>query len=163
MSEVTSIGSKKWYRVLLERIDQKARCLCSLEFLQELGRDIRSMDLLERERDAIRAGLSCLLRDNAGSYEQSAITYLRALEKQLEQKQWYMFLLERMALHAHGGGSMQAVIEAGEDLKMSELEENDRYSIIAELERMLREDSEMYSSNAEQYFEMLLSQIRGYN
>ncbi|EKD24448.1 MAG: hypothetical protein ACD_81C00016G0001 [uncultured bacterium] len=162
MNEAASIGSKKWYRVLLERIDQKARCLCSLEFLQELGEGLRSTDLLQREREAIVAGLSCLLRDNAGNYEQSAITYLRALEKQLEQQQWYMLLLKRMACHAHGGGSMQAVIEAGEDLRMSELDENDRLSIIAELERMLHEDSEMYSCAAEQYFEMVLSQIRGY-
>lgn len=156
---------KPWYMHKLARIDQKARCVCPTEPLRELGEGIRSSDLCEKERIAIIAELDRMLREHSGSYEQSAIDYLRVLRGQVEQLPWYIVALGQMAAYAkevlYRLGAMQTLMECGEDLKLSLMEDEDRESIVFELDRMLREDVDPYQRNVVRYFELLRHQIAG--
>lgn len=156
---------KPWYMHKLARMDQKARCVCPTEPLRGLGENIRSSDLCEKERIAIIAELDRMLREHSDSYEQSAIDYLRVLRGQVEQLPWYIVTLEQMATYAKEVlfrvGAMQMLVECGEDLKLSLMEEDDRESIVFELDRMLREDADQWQRNVVRYLELLRHQIAG--
>ena len=156
-----SVATKQWFMHVLARMGQRAKCLCGTDTLRELGEGLRMTELDITERIAIIDELDRMLQQDAGEYEQASITYLKQLIKQLEEQPWYMIALERMADHSKGGGIMQVLLETGEDVKLSEMTENDRESIVCEIDRMLREESNVYTHNANQYLKLLRHQIAG--
>lgn len=155
-----STQKKPWYMNVLVRIGEKARVFCGLERVKELGEDLRLVELYAPEWGAIIDELERMLREDAGEYEQASITYLKQLKEQIERKPWYMVQLERMAKCARDRGPLQSLTEDGMDLRLSEMSEEDRQSIIWELERIIREEGDVYSHHTTAYFNSIRQQIK---
>lgn len=153
--------TQPWYMRTLARMDQKARCICSAEMLTQVGENLKCSKLSEEEKIIILTELDRMLSKHSGSYEQSAIAYLRVLMDQLKQRSWYEVALAHIAICARNAAPMQTLLEFGEDLKFSEMEEFERGLIIAELDRMLNKDSGEYKQGAISYLDMLRHQIAG--
>lgn len=146
---------KPWYLHTLARMDARARELCPDSALRELGDRIIASELSGCERDAVDVELERMLKENSGQYDQAGVSFFKYFQKQVKQWPWYVTLLEQMAEYAQTSGFMRNLQEAGEDLCLSCLDAVEHESIVAELERMLREERYAYRPAAVSYLTSL--------
>lgn len=157
--ESALLRKQSWYAHVLARMDQKARVPGGLSKVKELGECLRMGWSRSLEQQAIIDELGRMARE--GGYEATLIRYLRQLQFKFERCSWYMVLLDRMDTYARSERSMQDLIEIGEDLKCSEMQERERGRIVCELDRMLEVESGGYAENATEYLRILRQQIAG--
>lgn len=153
-------SQRPWHMNVLARMDQKARIPNGLIVVKELGERLQMKWVSTSQRLVISNELSRMICE--GGYEQSVARYFSRLQRRLfEQLSWYVVWLEQMDTYARSKYSIQQLIEAGEDLRCSEMQERERGRIVYELDRMLEAESEEYAENATKYLRMLRQQIAG--
>lgn len=156
-----NVVKKPWFFVVLDRMNRQSKEICPVESLMRLGERITFAVLLDRERAMIGAELDLMLRSNSGIYDQGAIDYLRVFRQQILQLPWYMIMLEQIASCARDARVIRGpLVEAIDDLLLSEMEVNEHVSAIKELNRMLKDDRCSYNTKAIPYLELLLTRLR---
>ncbi|HCM52608.1 TPA: hypothetical protein DIS57_01465 [Candidatus Wolfebacteria bacterium] len=150
---------KPWYLHTLSRMDARARELCPNNALRGLGERIVAAELSGSECDTIDAELERMLRENGSQYDQMGLSFLKHFQEQVRRWPWYVTLLEQMAEYARTSGFMRNLREAGEDLRLSYMDAVEYESVVTELERMVREDQQMYRSAAVEDLICLRAQI----
>jgi hypothetical protein len=153
---------KPWFFVVLDRMSQRAKGICPVEILQRLGDRIISSELLDRERSLIIVYIDLMLQEDSAVYDQGAISYLKTLRNQVAQAPWYVTMLDEIAMYAKSTDMVSKMMlrEAVQDFRLIETKPNERISIIAELERMLKDDRHSYTPATIQCLELLLVQVR---
>lgn len=73
---------RPWYLILLDRIEQKARCQYSTQIFVELCDDLRSSEMTEAERGTILARIDRMLTELPNPEEQVAKDHLGKLRQE---------------------------------------------------------------------------------
>lgn len=158
-----NLVKKPWFFVVLDRMSQRAREICPVEILQRLGARIMVSHLLDRERALVIAYIDLMLQKDSAMYEQDTISYLKTFRNQfIRFLPWHVAMLDEMATYAKKTDMVSKMMlrEAASDFRLIETKPNERISIIAELERMLKEDRHSYTPASIQCLELLLIQVR---
>lgn len=150
-----------WYEFTLAQIDLKARCLCASEVLERLAQYLLSVTLSDADRTIISSKLTSMILEHASQYEQSAISRLTLLVKQLQQLSWYMGMLEQISECAGEECRMQELMELGDCLCFSTMEEQEWEEVVAELDRMVQDESGKYTKTSLKYLASLHQRIAG--